>query len=170
MSGSMSSLNFDGTMRTDANHGGNPDYAPNSYTPLTRFRPDTAAAPYKVSDNIVSRKSHFYHEGKLNDYDQPRRLYEKVMNDTQRDHLHSNTATMLGHVSDPLIQKLYLAQQYLIKPSYAKAIYDLLPEKKFGFGEVEEASKGAEKRTKAPQFMPSAGERLVGFPAPGVYN
>ncbi|KAK7890047.1 hypothetical protein LTR67_008512 [Exophiala xenobiotica] len=170
MSGSMSSLMFDGQMRIDANHGGNPDYAPNSYESMSRFRPDTAGAPYKVSDNIVSRKSHFWHEGKLSDYDQPRKLYEKVMNDTQRQHLHSNTAVMLGHVTDTKIQVLYLAQQYNISPKYAKAIYDLLPEKKFEFGEVEKNAKGAEMRTKTPMFMPSAGERLMGMPAPGVYN
>ena len=170
MSASMSSLNFDGQMRIDANHGGNPDYAPNSYETMSRFRSDVAETPYKVADPIVSRKSHFYHEGKLSDYDQPRALYEKVMTETQRQHLHSNTAVMLGHVSDKKIQVLYLAQQYNIKPSYAKAIYDLLPKKSFEFSEVEAASKGAEKRTKTAKFMPSAGERLMGMPAPGVYN
>ncbi|KIV77462.1 hypothetical protein PV11_09255 [Exophiala sideris] len=170
MAGSMSSLNFDGQMRIDANHGGNPDYAPNSFEPVSRFRSDAAETPYKVADPIVSRKSHFYHEGKLSDYDQPRALYEKVMTETQREHLHSNTAVMLGHVSETKIQVLYLAQQYNIKPSYAKAIYDLLPQKKFEFSEVEAASKGAEKRTKTPKFMPSAGERLMGMPVQGVYN
>ncbi|KAL2404164.1 Peroxisomal catalase 1 [Exophiala dermatitidis] len=171
MAASMSSLNFDGVMRTDANNGGNPDYAPNSFEPLTKFRPDTAEAPYKVSDAVVSRKSHFYHEGKLSDYDQPRVLYEKVMTDAQRDHLHSNTAVMLAQVSEPKIQVLYLGQQYCIKPSYAKAIYDLLPEKKFDFSEVESAAKGAETRTKDPHFMHNNDqERLVGLPVSGVYN
>ncbi len=171
MASSMSSLNFDGNMRTDSNNSGNPDYAPNSYVPLSKFRPDTANAPYKVSDPVVSRKSHFYHEGKLSDYDQPRALYEKVMTDSQRDHLHSNTAAMLALVSDPQIQILYLGQQCCIKLSYAKAIYDLLPEKKFDFSEVEKASKDAEKRTKTPAFMHNDDrERLVGMPAGGIYN
>ena len=173
MAGSMSSLNFDGTMRTDANHGGNPDYAPNSYTPLSKFRPDTANAPYAVSDPIVSRKSHFYHEGKTSEYDQARTLYERVMTSQQRDHLHSNTAVMLAHVSDQKILTLYLGQLYNIKPSYAQAVYDLLPEgkKRFEFAEVQEASKGAEKRTKTPAFLHNNDqERLVGMPAPGVYS
>ncbi|KAK5056631.1 hypothetical protein LTR84_012163 [Exophiala bonariae] len=171
MASSMSSLNFDGTVRIDANHGGNPDYAPNSYTPMSKFRPDTANAPYRVADPIVSRKSHFFHEGKDSEYDQPRVLYERVMTQSQRDHLHSNTAVMLGHVSDPKIQVLYLAQQFKIKPSYARAIYDLLAEQKFDFGEVEKASEGAEKRTHTPMFMfGNDQERMVGLPAPGVYN
>jgi catalase len=171
MAGSFSSLNFDGNMRVDANNGGNPDYAPNSYTPLTKFRPDAAEAPYRVSDPVVSRKSHFYHEGKISEYDQPRELYENVMDDTQREHLHSNTAVMLAHVSDPKIQYLYLAQQYCIKPSYAKAIYDLLPEKKFDFSKVEEMAKDAHTRTKAPRFMHNNDqERLVGMPVQGIYN
>jgi len=171
MAGSFSSLNFDGTMRVDANNGGNPDYAPNSFTPLTKFRPDAAEAPYAVSDNVMSRKSHYYHEGKLSDYDQPRNLYENVMTPQQRDHLHSNTAAMMDHVSEKKIKVLYLAQQYKIKPSYAKAIYDLLTKKDFDFSEVEKESKGAETRTKCPRFTPSTGtDRLMGMPAPNIYN
>ena len=93
------------------------------------------------------------------------------MTNIQRDHLHSNTAVMLAHVSDPQIQILYLGQQYCIKPSYAKAIFDLLPEKKFDFDEVEKASKGAEKRTKTLTFLHNDDrERLVGMPVGGVYN
>jgi catalase len=73
MAGSYSSLNFDGATRNDANHAGNPQYVPNSFK--HKFRPDTAEAPYTLSDNIVSRKSHYHHEGKLSDYDQARELY-----------------------------------------------------------------------------------------------
>lgn len=171
MAQSFSSLNFDGQMRVDANNGGNPDYAPNSFTPLSKFRPDVAEAPYKVSDTIVSRKSHFYHEGKLSDYDQARELYDRVMSDSAREHLHSNTATLLGQVTDPKIQILYLGEQYMIKRSYAKAIYDLLPNPTFEFSKVEEAAEGAEKRTKCPRFMPTHNtDRLIGVPAHGIYN
>lgn len=77
MASSYSSLNFDGPLRLDANHAMNPQYAPNSF--VHKFRPDTAEAPYQLADNTVSRKSHFYHEGKLSEYDQPRALYQKVM-------------------------------------------------------------------------------------------
>lgn len=82
MAQSFASLNFDGPLRVDANHAGNKQYAPNSFA--HKFRPDTAEAPYVVNDNIVSRKSHFWHEGKKNDYDQARELWRRVMNDEQR--------------------------------------------------------------------------------------
>jgi catalase len=54
-------------MRTDANHAGNKQYVPNSFA--HKVRPDTAEAPYQVSDNIVSRKSYFWYEGKKSDYE-----------------------------------------------------------------------------------------------------
>lgn len=47
MAQSYSSVNFDGAMRVDANHAGNKQYTPNSFS--TKFRPDVAEAPYKVS-------------------------------------------------------------------------------------------------------------------------
>jgi catalase len=62
------------------------------------------------------------------------------MTQEQRDHLHSNTAAMMDHVSEKKIKVLYLAQQYKIKPSYAKAIFDLLSKKDFEFSEVEKES------------------------------
>lgn len=102
MAKSFSPLNFDGPMRVDANHAGNPQYVPNSF--VHKFRPDVAEAPYAVSDNIMSRKSHYWHEGKMNEYDQPRELYRRVMDEEQRQHTHTNTAKMLRHVSYPLIQ------------------------------------------------------------------
>ena len=163
MAKSYASLNFDGPMRVDANHAGNPQYVPNSF--VSKFRPDTAEAPYKVSDNIVSRKSHYYHEGNpLSEYDQPRDLYENVMDDRARHNLHENTAVMLSHVSEQIIQVRYLAQIYKIKPSYARAVYDGLAEKKFGFEEVEKTSEGIERMGHAETFRPSqAAERLVGL-------
>jgi len=173
MAKSYASLNFDGQLRVDANHAGNPDYAPNSFK--NKFRPDTAEAPYKVSDNIVSRKSHYWHEGKLSEYDQPRELYKRVMDEKARQHLHENTAAMMSQVSEQIIQIKYLAQQYHIDPGYAKAIWELLPDKnragkKFDFEEVVKASKGAEVAGKIPKFRPENGEKLTGYPALGVYN
>lgn len=171
MAKSFSSLNFDGTMRTDANHAGNPDYAPNSFDPISRFRPDVAETPYHVSDNVVSRKSHFYHEGNLSEYDQPRELYERVMSEEQRRNLHANTAVMMDQVSEKTIKVRYLAQQYCISKSYARAIFDLLRVKDFEFKEVEGMATGAEKMTHTPRFLPSREtDRLVGRPAVGVYN
>ncbi len=170
MAQSYASLNFDGQLRVDANHAGNPQYAPNSF--VDKFRPDVAEAPYQVADSTVSRKSHFFHEGKPSDYDQARELYTRVMTEEARQHVHDNTAMLLKKVGSPRIQVGYLAQVYNIAPSYAQAIYDLLPEKSFAFSEVEEQAKDAVFAGKAAKFRPSAPQdRLVGFPPPGpIYN
>jgi catalase len=102
MAGNYSSLNFDGPMRVDADHAGNKQYAPNSFS--NKFRPDTAEAPYAVSDNIVSRKSHYAHEGKQTEYTQATELYKRLMSNEAREHTHQNTAKMLRHVKEPIIQ------------------------------------------------------------------
>lgn len=57
MAQSFSSVNFDGPMRVDANHGGNPAYVPNSF--VHKFRPDAAEPAYEVADNVCCRKSHY---------------------------------------------------------------------------------------------------------------
>jgi catalase len=169
MAGSFASLNFDGPMRTDANHAMNPQYVPNSFK--HKFRPDTAEAPYQVADNVVSRKSHYYHEGKMSEYTQASELYDRVMSVEAKEHLHSNTATLLGWVEYPEIQAKYLAQLYCIAPEYAKSVYDLLKEKKFEFAEVEKRSHDAPFAGKEPKFRPSNEvDRLTGYAAPGIYN
>lgn len=163
MAQSLSSVNFDGAMRVDANHAGNKQYNPNSFA--HKFRPDVAEAPYKVSDNVVSRKSHYYHEGKVSEYDQPRELYKRVMTEEERKNTHHNTAKMLSHVNYPEIQKKYLAQIYNIAPEYARGVYDMTNFKhdKFDFSEVESLSKEAHLFYKEPLFRPDEGNRLVGF-------
>ncbi|KAI0442607.1 heme-dependent catalase [Xylaria telfairii] len=168
MSQSLSSLNFDGQLRVDANHAGNKQYAPNSFA--HKFRTDVAEPPFEVSDNICSRKSHFWHEGKKNDYDQARELWRRVMDDKARNNTIGNTVDLLQRVRFPLIQKKYLAQAYNIAPEYAQRIYAALPEKKFEFSEVEILSKSAHLWYKEPKFRPTA-EKLVGFvPSKPVYN
>lgn len=170
MASSYSSLNFDGPLRVDANHAKNPQYAPNSF--VDKFRPDTAEEPYQVADSNVSRKSHFYHEGKASDYDQPRVLYQKVMTQQDREHLHANTARLLKLVDYPQIQIKYLAQLYRIDPAYAEGVYNLLPEKKFDILEAQEASSGVESAGKAPKFRPSADTDILmgAVPSVPVYN
>lgn len=106
MAGQYGSLNFDGPMRTDANHAGNKAYTPNSFK--NTFRPDAAEAPYSVSDNVVSRKSHFAHEGKKSEYAQATELYKRVMSDTAREHTHQNTAKMMSKVTYPIIQVCHI--------------------------------------------------------------
>jgi catalase len=102
MAKSYASLNFDGAMRVDANHAGNKQYVPNTFA--HKFRPDAAEAPYAVSDNIVSRKSHYWHEGKKNDYAQATELWARVMTQEQRQHTCHNTAKYLNIVKYPEIQ------------------------------------------------------------------
>jgi catalase len=102
MSKQFAPLNFDGNLRVDANHAGNKQYAPNSFA--HKFRPDVAEAPYVVSDNVVSRKSHYYHEGKKSEYDQARELWRRVMTDQQRKNTIKNTGNMLKFVGYSDIQ------------------------------------------------------------------
>lgn len=153
-------------MRVDANHAGNKQYAPNSFA--HKFRPDAAEAPYKVSDNIVSRKSHYAHEGKKSEYDQARELYRRVMSSRARENTHANTAKMLRHVKYPHIQSNYLAQLHNIAPEYAAAVYDLLPDKKFDLAEVEHKAATAQEWYKEAKFRPGQGERLIGLPPGGA--
>lgn len=170
MASSYSSLNFDGPLRVDANHAMNPQYVPNSF--VHKFRPDTAETPYQLSNNIVGRKSHFYHEGKESEYYQPRTLYWRVMNDDARRRLHSNTSRLLCLVEFSQIQVKYLAQLLHIAPEYARGVYDLLPEKRFEFSDVEKEFEGSESAGKEVKFMPSMEtEKLLGkSPTTSVYN
>lgn len=166
---SYASLNFDGQMRVDANHAGNKQYAPNSFA--HKFRPDAAEAPYAVNDNIVSRKSHYWHEGKSNEYDQARELWTRVMSDEARKNTCYNTAKGLKRVKFPEIQEKYLAQIYNIAPDYAEGVYNGLPEPKFGFEAVKRRAEDAYTWYKEPKFRPSAGSKLVGqVPSMEVYN
>ncbi|RYO74371.1 hypothetical protein DL764_010896 [Monosporascus ibericus] len=169
MAQSFSSLNFDGQMRVDANHANNKQYAPNSFA--HKFRPDVAEAPYAVNDNIVSRKSHYWHEGKKNEYDQARELWSRVMTPQARVNTCKNTAKYLSQVAYPEIQKKYLAQQYNIAPEYAQGIYDLLPKKDFSMDEVAKLAESAQTWYKEKKFMPSTHEKLVGMPpSMPIYN
>jgi catalase len=171
MAQSYSPLHFDGNMRVDGNHSGNKPYAPNSFA--HKFRPDVAEAPYQVSDNIMSRKSHYWHEGKKNEYDQARDLWTRVMTEQERQNTIKNTCNMLKFVKYDEIKKKYLAQQYNIDPAYARGLYDGLPEDKrtFDFSEIEKLAENAHVWYKEKKFRPSMGERLMGYaPSQTVYN
>lgn len=54
-----------------------------------------AEAPWQAANNVVSRDSHWTHEGEPSEYDQVRELYTRVMTEEQREHLHKNTAKLL---------------------------------------------------------------------------
>jgi len=162
MASSYASINFDGPLRVDANTAGNPHYVPNNY--VDKFSPDKAECPITVSDNILSRQSHHFHEGSPSEYDQARELYLRVMDSGARANLHSNTAAYLKWAR-PDTQQAYLAQCWAINPDYAKGIYNALPEKKIKFEDVEISGEEAAKKGKCKKFMPSANHhRLVGMP------
>jgi len=79
------------------------DQFPNSYSSTNpasaapAFAGESVAeAPYQAASNVVSRRSHWSHEGETSEYDQVRELYTRVMTQTQRDHLHNNTAKLLA--------------------------------------------------------------------------
>lgn len=73
-------------MRIDANHGGKPQYHPNSYSTtmnssMTKrrapgFDPAVAEAPFQVANNVMSRHSYWKHEGDPCEYNQVRELYQ----------------------------------------------------------------------------------------------
>ncbi|KAH3920032.1 hypothetical protein HBH56_021900 [Parastagonospora nodorum] len=160
MAKQFATLNFDGQMRVDANHAGNKQYAPNSFA--HKFRPDVAEAPYVVSDNVVSRKSHYYHEGKKSDYAQATELWSRVMTEQQRKNTIKNTGNMLKFVGYPEIQKKYLAQVYNVGTDYAQGIYDMLPSPEFQFAEVEKLAETAQEWYKEKKFQPSTENKLRG--------
>lgn len=168
MAQSYASLNFDGNMRVDANHAGNKQYAPNSFA--HKFRPDTAETPFVVKDSIVSRKSHFWHEGKKSDYDQATALWARVMTHQQRENTCKNTAKYLRYVKYPEIQKKYLAQLHNISPDYAKGVFSRLPQPPFDLKEVIRLAEGAQLWYKEKAFLPN-GDKLTGqVPSKPVYN
>ncbi|KJK89211.1 hypothetical protein H633G_06935 [Metarhizium anisopliae BRIP 53284] len=166
---SYSSLNFDGQMRVDANHAGNKQYAPNSFA--HKFRPDASEAPYEVQDGVSSRKSHFWHEGKRNDYDQATELWARVMTDQQRQHTVTNTAKWLNRVNYPEIQVKYLAQLYNVSPDYAQGIYDKLTDADFTMTEVKKRAETAQEWYKEERFRPATKGKPSGMPpSHRVYN
>ncbi|KAH7081433.1 catalase-like domain-containing protein [Paraphoma chrysanthemicola] len=167
MTKSFAPLNFDGQMRVDANHAGNKQYAPNSFA--HKFRPDVAEAPYQVSDNVMSRKSHYYHEGKKSEYDQPRELWTRVFTEEQRKNTIKNTGNMLKFVGYPEIQKKYLAQIHNIGPDLSQGVYDMLPKPEFQFSEVEKLSQDAHVWYKEKKFQPSTNNKLQGYPTQGQW-
>ncbi|WVR09710.1 hypothetical protein IAU60_006786 [Kwoniella sp. DSM 27419] len=154
--------NFWGTMRVDGDGGKKPTYSTNPASVAPTFAGESVAeAPWQAASNVVSRQSHWSHEGEESEYDQPRELYTRVMTDTQREHLHTNTAKLL--------KKRYLVQQYAIAPGYAQSIFDLLPpdqQEKLDMKEIAEDSKQAHLVGKNLKFKAKEGRNFFGMPVP----
>ncbi|WWD19442.1 hypothetical protein CI109_103902 [Kwoniella shandongensis] len=155
--------NFFGSMRIDGDAGKKPVYVTPTFAGKSMNE-----APFQVASNVVSRQSYWSHEGETSEYDQVRELYSRVMTDTQRDHLHKNTAKLLKY-ADTIVQKKYLAQQCAISPSYAQSIYDLLPaeqQENFTMDEVETDSKTAHLVGRDLSFKAKEGRSFMGMPVP----
>jgi len=167
--------NYNGAVRTDANHGGRPQYFPNSYSTANNssmtkrrapgFDPSVTEGAWQAADNVVSRQSHYKHEGQDSEYDQVRELYRRVMTEPQRVNLHRNTAKLL-QMADGLVQKNYLIQVYAIDAKYGKSIYDLLPTHDgYTLEEIIEGSKTAHLVNVDQSFIsPNKGSSFMGMP------
>ncbi|SCV73302.1 BQ2448_7228 [Microbotryum intermedium] len=165
------------TMRTDGNTLGKPTYVPNSYHSMTpqkgttpAFDPKQAEAPMQLASNVLSRKSHYRHEGQPSEYDQVRELYLRVMNEGERKNLHSNTGRLLKYAPD-LIKKNYLIQLYAIDPEYAHGVWNALPPEPlpdFTLDDVAKAAPRAHLVGKHPDFMlKDTGATFMGMPVGG---
>jgi catalase len=102
-------LSHDGTMRIDTNNQGRFNYMPNSYD-KPKYSDRATETHYALANPIVSRQSHHKNEGTDEEYTQVRELYNRVMNDEQRDHLHSNTAFCMNAGVSRTTRLKYLAR------------------------------------------------------------
>ncbi|KXN85827.1 Catalase [Leucoagaricus sp. SymC.cos] len=172
MARSFSTPNFAGVMRCDANTGSNPHYSPNSF--IDKYDRSDVETPYTVSDNIVSRQSHFWSEGKPDkEYEQARHLYLNIMNDRERQAVHSNTAGVLILIDYPQIVQKYLGQLLAIDEDYARGVWEmLLDEEHVTWTAVKDAAKTAVIEGKNEKLRPHAKEnKHVGdVPRVPVYN
>jgi len=102
----------------------------------------------------VSRQSHHKNEGTDIEYEQARGLYNRVMNATQRDHLHKNTAVCMNAGVSQKTRTLYLAQVYNISPKYVEGVISYLTDKNVDAKEVEKLSKQAAMVGKSEKYKP----------------
>lgn len=144
---------YDGKMRIDNANQDRLNYMPNSYD-APAFSDRATETPYVVSDAMVSRQSHHKNEGTDVEYEQARVLYNKVMDQTQRDHLHKNTATCMNAGVSKTTRTRYLAQVYNISPAYVEGVISYLNEKNVDLEEVKTLSKKAAMMGKSEKYMP----------------
>jgi catalase len=106
----------DGSMRTDGNSGGGPNYWPNTFGGPA---PDASVAPPPV-DVAGMAARHVYQLGDI-DFVQPGDLYRNVMNDEQRTHLIENlVAHMRG--AQKRLQVRQAALFYKVDTEYGECV------------------------------------------------
>ncbi|KAJ8612315.1 hypothetical protein MRB53_037525 [Persea americana] len=144
---------YDGRMRVDNANQDRLNYMPNSYdAPMYSDR--ATETPYAVADAMVSRQSHHKNEGTMAEYEQARVLYERVMDDVQRDHLHKNTATCMNAGVSKTTRTRYLAQVWNISPAYVKGVVAYLVDNNVDLKEVEALSARAAMMGKSEKYRP----------------
>lgn len=153
MAQSYAPQSYDGVMRTDNNNQDRLNYMPNSYD-KPAFSDHATETPYVVADSVVSRQSHHKNEGTDQEYVQARVLYNTVMDDTQRDHLHKNTATCMNAGVSQTTRTRYLAQVYNISPKYVEGIISYLVDKNVNVDEVKKLSSKAAMMGKSQKYKP----------------
>ena len=140
MAGNHAPQSYDGVMRVDNNNQDRLNYQPNSYDKPS-YSERSVEVPYAVANPIVSRQSHHKNEGTDVEYEQARELYNRVMDDTQRDHLHKNTATCMNAGVSQTTRTRYLAQVWNISPKYVEGVISYLTDKNVDVKEVEKMGK-----------------------------
>lgn len=106
----------DGSMRSDDNGKGSPNYYPNSFTGP---QPDPLAAMPPVDLAGIAARQPYRHPN--DDFVQPRALYEKVMTDTDRAHLIHNIVNHLCGAQQR-IQLRQAALFYKVHPDYGRQV------------------------------------------------
>ena len=106
----------DGSMRSDINGGGEPNYWPNSFggpAPMPRIKqPNIDIAGIAAHHDFVLKDVDFF---------QPGELYRRVMSDTDRDHLIKNIAPHLGRAMKR-IQYRQTALFYKVDSNYGERV------------------------------------------------
>jgi len=153
MSANYALLSFEGMMRVDNANQDRLNYMPNSYD-KPQYSDRSTEALYVVADPMVSRQSHHKNEGTDIEYEQARVLYNQVMDDTQRDHLHKNTATCMNAGVSKTTRTRYLAQVYNISPAYVKGVVSYLIDQNVDTEEVKQLSKRAAMMGKSERYKP----------------
>lgn len=167
MAGNYAPQSYDGQMRVDNANQDRKNYQPNSYDKPT-YSERSVEVPFAVANPIYSRQSHHKTEGTDIEYEQARELYNRVMDSSQRDHLHKNTATCMNAGVSQKTRTLYLAQVYNISPKYVEGVISYLADKNVDIEEVKKLAPDAAMMGKSKKYAPkeSAMHFLTGRDVP----
>jgi len=106
----------DAAMRFDANGGDSPNYYPNSFAGP---QPEPSVAVPEVKVSGVAARQRYIHPN--DDFVQPRALFERVLNDTDRAHLIHNIVSHLKN-AQRRIQLRQTVLFYKVHPDYGRRV------------------------------------------------